>query len=336
MKTYSNVNYYKNLASEGKQQFDFIEPTIAYLFRFPTPALQGLSYGAAFCKEVLERKILTDDHKFIVEVGGGLGDFAYDFLAHLYKEKKQRPYLIIDVSSDLQEKQKAVLKDFPNVFFHLADAHSLPFADKELNALVISNEVIADFDAVEFLTEEWNTSKEPDIELLHEHPPPKENVLFNSGAIKFIKELDRVLSDSGTAVITEHGLLENARVTVTGRPTSPETSHLEFSINWKHLCTIAQHLGFSYDLIPLIDFLNFDKQLEVTNFNDARALKQLYEDFPIAAIPASELAKILNINITDIKAGSGLRLPQIGGQYFPDDNTLPFSHSFQAFILKRS
>ena len=68
MKNYSNKEYYEKSISDPAKQFDLIETTISHLFRFPHPALQGLSYGAAFCKQVLERKLLTNEHKIIVEV----------------------------------------------------------------------------------------------------------------------------------------------------------------------------------------------------------------------------------------------------------------------------
>lgn len=207
MKNYSNIDYYKNLnISDTQEQFDLIEPTIAHLFRFATPALHGLSYGTAFCKELLERNILCDEHKVIVEVGAGLGDFAHDFLVELHRKQKQRPYIIIDICCSLQEKQKAKLKDFPNVFFYLGDARNLPFKDKELEGLIISNEVIADFDAVEFSQEEWNNLEEPNVKFLSQKISPiKEPILFNSGAIDFIKELNRVLPDCGAVILIEHG-----------------------------------------------------------------------------------------------------------------------------------
>ncbi|MFY9225181.1 MAG: SAM-dependent methyltransferase [Blastocatellia bacterium] len=334
MKNYSNKEYYKNCVADPNRQFDLIETTISHLFRFPHPALQGLSYGAAFCKQVLERELLTNDHKVIIEVGGGLGDFAHDFLTQLYKEQVQLPYIVLDISSELQKRQKDTLKDFPNVYFHLADAQQQPFQEQEIQGLVISNEVIADFDSVEFSAEEWSSSQDPDIQFLHNVVSvPKEKTLFNVGSINFIKNLYRILAPKSTAIIIEHGLWEDSRVTLTGRPTSPETSHFEFSINWSHIYHLAKNLGFSCEIEALIDFLSFDKEVEVANLNDSRALNKVDPNFPIAAIPASLLYQIFEG--ADIRSSAGLRLPKVGAEGFPDDNTLPFYQSFQTLILKK-
>ncbi len=334
MKHYSNKEYYENCIADPNKQFDLIETTISHLFRFPHPALQGLSYGAAFCKQVLEKGLLTNEHKIIVEIGGGLGDFAHDFLVQLHKEQAQRPYIILDISSELQKKQKDTLKDFPNVFFHLANAQELPFQTQEIEGLVISNEVIADFDSVELSPEEWNSSQDPNIKFLHNVvSAPKEKKLINTGTIDFIKDLYRVLAPKSTAIITEHGLWEDSRVTLTGRPGSPETSHLEFSINWKHIYLLAESLGFSCKIEALIDFLPFDKDIEVANLNDSRALNKADPTFPVAAIPASLLYQAFGG--LDIRSTAGLRLPKVGAAGFPDDNTLPFYQSFQTLILKK-
>ncbi len=334
MKNYSNKEYYEKSISDPTRQFDLIETTISHLFRFPHPALQGLSYGAAFCKRTLERKLLTNEHKIIVEVGGGLGNFAHDFLVQLHKEQAQRPYVILDISPELQNRQKAILKDFPNVYFHLADAQQLPFQNQEIEGLVVSNEVIADFDSVELSAEEWNSSEEPDIKFFHNAiSAPKEKILFNTGAINFVKDLHRVLAPKSTAIITEHGLWEDSRVTLTGRPGSPDTSHLEFSINWKHIYYLAEGLGFSCEMETLIDFLLFDKEVEVANLNDSRALNKVDPAFPIAAIPVSLLYQAFGD--LDLRSAAGLRLPKVGAEGFPDDNTLPFYQSFQTLILKK-
>lgn len=333
MKNYSNKEYYEKSISDTTKQFDLIETTISHLFRFPHPALQGLSYGAAFCKQVLERKLLTNEHKIIVEVGGGLGDFAYDFLVQLNKEQIQRPYIILDISPELQKRQKDALRDFPNVYFHLADAQQLPFQNQEVEGLVISNEVIADFDSIELSAEEWNSSQDPDIRFFQKvFSEPKEKILFNTGSINFIKDLYRVLAPKGTAIVTEHGLWEDSRITLTGRPGSPETSHWEFSINWKHLYHLAESLGFSCQIEALIDFLPFDKEVEVANLNDSRALNTADPTFPVAAIPASLLYQAFGL---DVGSTAGLRLPKVGAEGFPDDNTLPFYQSFQTLILKK-
>lgn len=333
MKNYSNKNYYKKFNSDADNQFDAIEATIAHLFRYPHPALGELPYGAAFCKQVLERGLLSDQD-VIVEIGAGLGNFAYDFLVQLYREGYNKKYVIVDICEKLQERQKETLREFPNVSFHLADAESLPF--EKISALVVCNEVIADLDSVEMALEEAKFSKDENIKCLLEFVSETEkNVIFNIGAVKLIKDLNRILLPGSNVVITEHGVWEDARLAITGKIDNSENSHIEFSINWKYLYNFSKRLGFDSKIMPLIDFLNFDKNCEVVNFNDVRALNIVYPDLPILAIPATLIEKLLNMSISDIRKSAGLRLPKIGEPGFPDDHTLPFSESFQVLILKK-
>lgn len=335
MKNYSNKTYYRTLNSDVDNQFDTVETTISHLFRFPHSALNNLPYGAAFCREVLERRLLAE-HETIIEIGGGLGNFAYDFLVQLNRENCKKKYIVMDICPKLQEKQKSALKDFSNVSFYLMDAENLPFDNNKVNALVINNEVIADLDSVEMTIKEAKESNNEEIKVLLEFvSETEENIIFNTGSVKFIKELNRILTRGSNVVITEHGLWEKANVAITGQWNNKENSHIEYSINWKYLYYFAETLGFNCEILPLIDFLHFDKGAEVTNFNDARALRTIYPDFPIAAIPASFVEKILNLSLQDIRTSCGLKLPAIGSENFPDDQTLPFYKAFQVLILKK-
>lgn len=333
MKNYSNKDYYKTFNSDTDNQFDAIEATIAHLFRYPHPALNELPYGASFCRQVLERKLLSDQD-VIIEIGAGLGNFAYDFLVQLHREGYKKQYIIVDICEKLQERQKESLREFSNVSFHLADAESLSF--EKISALVISNEVIADLDSVEMTLEEAELSKDENItSLLGFVSKTEKNVIFNTGAVKLIKDLNRILLPGSNIVITEHGVWEDARLAITGKIDNSENSHIEFSINWKYLYNFSKVLGFDCEIMPLIDFLNFDKNCEVANFNDIRALNIIYPDLPILALPVTFIEKLLNMSVSDIRKSTGLKLPKIGGQGFPDDHTLPFSESFQVLILKK-
>ncbi|MEW6736616.1 MAG: SAM-dependent methyltransferase [Acidobacteriota bacterium] len=331
---HSNKDYYAQSSFEANKQFDQIETTIAHLFRFPHPALNGRNYGAAFCYEVIRRGILSNRYERIIEVGGGTGHFAQGFLQELRKSDSQMEYSIIDISPALQQAQQDLLKD--KARFILGDAQALPFGAKEVNGLIICNEVVADLDAVEMTHHEWERSQDPIVEQLRAaFPIEDEKILLNIGAIKFINEAGRVLADGGCAVITEHGLEGNGRIAITGRLDDASRSHTEYSINFNHLRFVAESIGFQAEIIQLIDFLCFDQDMEVANLNDAQGLNGADQNWSISAIPATEIAAIYGCTIKDLRQVAGLRLPKIGGEGFPDDNTLPFSLSFKALILKK-
>jgi SAM-dependent methyltransferase len=333
---YSNVDYYYKLDNKNStsDQFDRVEPTISHLFRFPHPALNHKSYGAAFCHALMEKNILTCERKNILEVGGGLGHFALEFSKELQQNKLSPAYTILDLSANLQTAQRNLLSN-NNINFILANAQQLPFLDEAFDGIVISNEVVADFDAIEYSLADWETSNDPMIKYLREHEEIKETkILLNTGAINFVEELARVMKKGSVAVITEHGFEGNGRIAYCGS-IAAEAAHLEYSINFNHLALVAKQHSLEVKLVNLIDFLNFNKEVAVANLNDARALNANDKFWPIAAIPANEICNKYKVDINELREIAGLRLPKVGAAGFPDDNTLPFNISFKALIIQK-
>lgn len=343
MNNFSNKDYYKHLtpiSGQMQHQFDLVEATIAHLFRSPHPALAGQAYGAAFCDTLLNRGLIDQATPVIVEVGGGLGDFALAFVSRLRQHQLSTRYIIVDISPALQKEQQAKAGHLDNIAFILGDGQHLPFAKGEIIGTILSNEVIADFDSVELTPTEFYQSNDSAINLLKSsyQTQVEDNIVVNSGAIEFIQEIDRVLGQ-GNVVLTEHGV-DQARLIKCGKLGSDkaEETHFEVSIDFGHLTQIATCLGFSPELVPLIDFLPFKKDVRVANFNDARALHNAYpQDWAVEAIPLARLYQVYGTELTEalLTTSQGLRFPAIGADGFPDDNTIPFREAFKALILHK-
>lgn len=196
--------------------------------------------------------------------------------------------------------------------------------------------MIADFDAVEVSYDEWQTSDDEWITILRNADNDKatfETRLINTGALAFIKEIARVLTPGNIALLSEHGLDNEARIARTG--SIDQDLHLEYSINFADLKIVAEKLGLNVEVVQLIDFLNFDREIEVANLNDAQALNSIDANWPLAAIPAAIIAEQYGCTIAELRASAGLKLPKIGGTGFPDDHTLPFAESFKIIILQK-
>ena len=338
MKKFSNKEYYKDLTGQMQRQFDLVEATIAHLFRSPHPGLGGRAYGAAFCDTLINRGLIDQETPVILEVGGGLGDFALAFVSRLRQKQIASRYIVLDISPALQKEQQAKAGHLDNIAFLLGDGQRLPFGDGEIIGTIISNEVIADLDSVELTRAEFYGSSNPAIKLLQKSCQAEitDNIIINNGAIEFIQEIDRVLG-KGNVVLTEHGV-DQARLIKCGKLGSDkaEETHFEVSIDFSHLTKIANLMGFSTELVPLIDFLPFNKEMRVANFNDARGLHNAYpQDWSVEAIPLDRLYEVYGHDLATALTTQGLRFPEIGADGFPDDNTMAFRVAFKALILQK-
>lgn len=352
-----NTGFYDGLSLvETRTLFDDKETTIAHLFRFPHPALLGLSYGAAFCYALIRRGLITNRTTSIIEVGGGLGDLAESFLSYLSfdNSNSHTQYTIVDISPALQHVQKAKLSSFNNVNFVLATAETLPFIDDQFtNTTIISNEVIADLKALSLTPVEFLNSTDQSVTLLRDSylaiqgslPQLTHNIIVNSGAIQFIKELNRILKSASSAIITEHGDGRARLIECGSLANNAQEMHSEVSIDFDHLVLVAQYLGFETEILHLIDFLPISKSMRVANYNDAKALQgDKSENWQIEAIPLQKVYEVYTNKIGSIEAqklvqgflDGGLQFPEIGGDKFPDNNTLPFRQAFKVLILRKS
>jgi len=129
------LGYYSGGLQKFGERGDFItSPEVSPLFG------QCLANQVS---EVLKNfKTLNNEETFIIEFGAGSGVLAVDILLAL-EELRTLPdkYLILELSAELQERQKETIKNkAPHLLEHVQWLHQLP--DKVINAVVIANEVL--------------------------------------------------------------------------------------------------------------------------------------------------------------------------------------------------
>jgi ubiquinone/menaquinone biosynthesis C-methylase UbiE len=251
--------------------FERSEKTLSYLFRYPHPALNGLSYGERLFQSLSENGCIPSCGN-ILEVGAGLGLHTKGFLS-LMKEKtldsyRNTTYINLDLAPGLLESQRrenvTVYQKHP---FVQADAVKIPFADLTFD-LIIANEVIADF-SVEKVSKirARNCSYINKYGLKIDDAAPL--FLINAGAIIFIEELYRILKPGGKAVVIEYGDEYHYPI----ETILPD--HTEYSIHFGHLICTAEQLGFKVQYKNLLEFLKFRPSVKVITGNSLVLLQRL-------------------------------------------------------------
>lgn len=287
-------SYYRDEIHDAKRQFDWRETTLSYLFRVPHTALGGRTYGGALATTLLARELLKITGGRIVEVGAGTGAMARDFLDALNREAPgvaaRISYTIVDFSIALAAAQRQTI---PREFAHTqtpvrwinANAESLPLRDDSVD-LLISNEVIAD------LSVERDAST---------------GELENTGALRFVGEIARVLAPKGCAVLTEYGELD--------APVRPAEAldHAEHTIRYDRLLAHARRAGLDASLETVGEFVGFDQSTRVLyadliHMAELRALARAFgRDLEILAYTPEMLAEAL---------GGALEMSRLGNLSF--------------------
>lgn len=258
-----NINTYHRNLQNSKGHFETSERTVSHMFRYPHPALSGLSYGSRLYQQLKERRIVPAKG-FILEVGAGMGFLARDILTKLNGNIN---YIFLDLAPGMLKTQKRQNKEFSS-FFVQANAEQLPFRSQSID-LVIANEVIADFSVNKFLKKDLNSgSLQIKRYNLKVSDAPCE-FLVNTGAINFLEELKRVVKPKGSAVIIEYG--EDWAY-----PTATKLKdHTEYSIHFGHLISVAKTLGFKIKYTNLFDFLQAKPSVRVITGNSLLLLQRL-------------------------------------------------------------
>ena len=312
-------SYHNDTITDAHAQFEDVETTLAHLFREPHPALQHRTYGGAFLHALLDEGLFTTSTQTIVEVGGGVGFFARGLLDELRQVRPtyytQSAYTIADISPELSRSQRTLLHEHQDhTSCLLMDGERLEGFDDASVDLVISNEVIADMrcgrirrltdpatqqgwddpDAwLEALEDEDDTPEELEgdpetIELLRTYSidttsAPLGEVWVNTGSMRFVETIARVLKPGGGAVVTEFGGPWSWPVE------SIHLDHAEISIHFGHLIQVARANGLEARWVHVPDLLQMDESAEMltstrTWFRNFGALLQPYTKEPLRKI----------------------------------------------------
>lgn len=326
-----NHDYHRSEISDGMQQFDAIETTVSHVFREPHAALQGRTYGGAFCDTVLPR-LKTDGELNILEIGGGTGWLARCFLDRLRVLEpdvyRNTQYRIFDLSPALQSSQREVTSPH-------ADRITLESGDIQEQApagqpydLIISNEVIAD------LRLGWVRNGIPSdpvtARILDAHDlnlyPIKGSACINLEAIRLVERIPSWLQPGGLAVLTEYGHRDRASASV------PLGRHRETSIQFDHLLQVASRHVQDASLVPLADFLGIQSDYPVVSGTSMRLLNR-------HLLPAlgREPLPILNYSFEMLKAQIPDLIPRIRNLHLAtvEEGGTMTVKQFQALVLAK-
>ncbi|RMG09426.1 MAG: methyltransferase domain-containing protein [Planctomycetota bacterium] len=264
--------YHKVGIDDADEQFDARETTLSHALRRGHPALGGRSYGAALAAGLLQRGVLPPAAEGVfqaVEVGGGTGFFAKDFLDGLAIQAprlfRRLRYAIVDLSPALRASQQRRTRPHADrVRLVGGDAERLPLATGSVDFLV-SNEVIADLRVAPTrrvdIEEDGGEEGGPGAAAVRRYGLDVRNApgLFfvNVGAFAFLEEVARVLRPGGRALVTEYG----------SQTRFPEPSnhldHAEYSIHFGHLAQVATTLGLEWSLVQVSEWIGLDGRVEV-------------------------------------------------------------------------
>lgn len=327
--------YYKTRVGEAGRHFDVVETTVSHLFRHRHAALDGRSYGGAFHAALARAGWLASDDAFL-EIGAGTGGFARGFLAErraVSGTDAPIAYTIADLTPSLIAGQRLTLAEraAADPSLRLAwircDAQRLPLASASFGGVAISNEVIADFDAVRLHRSRL-------VRDAARHPAAKaaldrieryglevddDRQFLNLGAIQLVEELARVLAPGGRAVLTEYGQDGPSREAVLYDGWF--TKHTEYAIDFRHLRRVATALGLAVEERNLHDFLGFRDDVRVLNYTDVRRLRMVKRELEVRAWTEGELRE----RHPDLVERFALRFRAVSDASFPDD-TLVRTH----------
>jgi ubiquinone/menaquinone biosynthesis C-methylase UbiE len=296
--------------------FDTIETTVSHLFREPSEALQGLTYGRLLARHLRRIGWWSPKPRLVVEVGGGLGYVAREVARELSPlERAGVRYLFVDLTRPFLDCQLARAGEggWSGPRALQGNAEQLPLRDNSVD-LVIANENLADLTPVELTRHEIESQRTSSylhqealdwirrLRLPLDADLPAE-FIFNLGPMRFLAELWRALKPGGRAILIEFGI-------ETGWPAPVKLpGHTEYEVQYSHLRHAARWLGFQEQYLSLPQFFMIrpDTQLLCTGASYAiqRFCQAEGRPFSIRAYTEGEL-----------KAALGEMLPKLLGCHY--------------------
>jgi SAM-dependent methyltransferase/5'-deoxynucleotidase YfbR-like HD superfamily hydrolase len=263
-------DYHKLEITSADDQFERRETTLSHAFRVPHAALSNRTYGGQLARVLVDRDALHDDGTrapmLLVEVGGGTGFFARGFLDGLAlrapRVYNRSRYVICDLAPALRASQRERTSPHKErVRIVGGDAEALPLRDRSVD-LLIANEMIADLPVLPVRRDELERGEGGvGADLVRRYGIPVDDApgLFhvNSGAIRLLEEVARVLKPGGAAFLSEFGSYTNYP------DQSTHLDHPEFSIHFGHLRAVATRLGLEVGLEELPALLELDGRVKV-------------------------------------------------------------------------
>ncbi len=297
--------------------FDLIETTVSHLFREPSEALGGLTYGRQLMRQFRQFGWFQPKPTTIVEVGGGLGYVACELGKELLPFEKQGiAYVTLDVTRPFLTRQvNRARQGGWRCQGTQANGEWLPLKTSSVD-LLIDNENMADMTPVQLRGQEIREGKgdtpqhQEALDWIRRIRLPldaevPESAMFNLGPIRFLAEVWRVLKPGGRAILVEFGIEEGwpAPVKLPG--------HTEYEVQYSHLRHAARWLGFEeqYLTLPQLLLINPKTRVLCTGavYTIQRFCEALGKPFTIRAYTEAELSNSL-----------GDMLPKLMGCHYHD------------------
>jgi len=341
MRHFSAKQYHLRAITDAFDTFENRETTVSHIFRKRHPFLGNRTYGAAMFETVRARCGLAFSHA--LEIGGGRGDFARNFMTAWVKAKPhdRRSYTIVDLSPALLRSQRHIIGRPPTALRSIqADAEQLPLRNDSFSGLVIANEMIADLDVWRLARKQtranrsphgpWRTA--PTMSLAEKKMARTylrryrldtlrslRTALFPVGLARLLEDLHQIVDTRSRIVITEYFDLTGGG-TVLKFP-----KHRECSLSLPIVCELARQIGFSVESVPLAEFLD----LRVTRPVASRAFLTLARD-----TLGHDLSVTLPYSPADLRRVLADPGAQPGG-LFSRVELEDFLHSFHVLILHK-
>jgi hypothetical protein len=268
----SSKQYHLRAITDAFDTFENRETTVSHIFRKRHAFLGNRTYGEAMFQTIRKRFAPAFSHA--LEIGGGRGDFAREFMAAWTKASPngKRRYTIVDLSPALLRSQRRLIGR-PAIAFHSvqADAEQFPLRHGSFSGLVIANEMIADLDVWRLARAQPHTNQRS-LDLwrtvssatraqqkmvrtyLRRYPLDAlralRTALFPIGLARLLETLYQVVDADSRVVITEYFDLDG------GGTVWKFHKHRECSLSLPIVCELARRAGFSVESLPLTDFLS--------------------------------------------------------------------------------